>query len=248
MLDKKHQRSKLESAYCDKPQMARLGTKYTITTPNGNIIHRKNISKPITDFVQKNSNRGNGPRGPDGRFTKSPSKPKWMPIIETERDPDAPSMETESPKTPKLSDNATFKKRTFERGRPKLIRERTRPDSPQNVPDKIPALDDNTVLLKMSTDHMTETEIHQAIQDAKCADQEFFIRDENGKVFTDPNIIPITTENNLETSEFELASNLSSSTEIETDIKTEEKTIRRSKRLTKTNPIVSYNNPFDMIP
>ena len=56
---------------------------------------------------------------------------------------------------------------------------------------------------------MTEIEIHQAIQDAKCADQELFITDENGKVFSDPNIIQKTTEDNLETSELELANNLS---------------------------------------
>ena len=52
-------------------------------------------------------------------------------------------------------------------------------------------------------------------------------------------------ENNFENSELDLASNLSSSTELEADIKhEEEKTIRRSKRLTKTNPIVRYNNPI----
>ena len=72
-----------------------------------------------------------------------------------------------------------------------------------------------------------------------------FYWNENGKVFTDPKINPKTSEDNLETSELELAPNLSSSTEIETDIKTEdEKTICRSKRLTKTNPIVRYNNPI----
>ena len=50
-------------------------------------------------------------------------------------------------------------------------------------------------------------------------------------------------ENNFENSELYLASNLSSSTELEADIKhEEEKTVRRSKRLTKTNPIIRYNN------
>ena len=111
-LETKHQRSKFESAYSEKLQIVILDTKHTVTTPNGNIIHRKNISKPITDFVQENSNRGNRPRGPDGRFTKLPSKPKRMAIVETESEPEAPPMETESPKTPELSDNATFKKRT----------------------------------------------------------------------------------------------------------------------------------------
>ena len=52
-------------------------------------------------------------------------------------------------------------------------------------------------------------------------------------------------EINFENSELDLASNLSSSTELEADIKhDEEKTIRRSKRLTKTNPIVRYNSPI----
>ena len=125
------------------------------------------------------------------------------------------------------------------------LMERTSPDSPQSGPDKIPALDGETGPITMSTDHMTETEIHQAIQDAKCPDQELFIKDEKGKVLTDPNINPKTTEDNLETSELELSSNLSSSNEIGTDVLAEEKkTIRRSKRLTKTNPIVRYNIPI----
>ena len=52
-------------------------------------------------------------------------------------------------------------------------------------------------------------------------------------------------ENNFENFELDLISYLSSSTELEADIKheEEEETIRRSKRLTKTNPIVRYNSP-----
>ena len=53
-----------------------------------------------------------------------------MAIKETESEPEAPPMETESPKTPELSDNATLKKSTFGRGRPKLKKERTSPNSP----------------------------------------------------------------------------------------------------------------------
>ena len=83
---------------------------------------------------------------------------------------------------------------------------------------------------------MTDTEVDRAIED-----QEVFIRDENGKVFTDNKPHPSTFEDNLENSELNLASNLSSSTEIETE---EKEPIRRSKRLTKTNPIVRYNNPI----
>ena len=65
-----------------------------------------------------------------------------------------------------------------------------------------------------------------------------FIRDENGKVFTDNNNNSNTLEDNLENSDLNLSSNLSSSTEIDTE---EKEPIHRSKRLTKTNQIVRYN-------
>ena len=82
---------------------------------------------------------------------------------------------------------------------------------------------------------MTDTEVDRAIDEAKCADQELLIRDENGKVFTDNNINSNTLEDNFENSDLDLASNLSSSTEINTE---EKEPIRRSKRLAKTNPII----------
>ena len=67
----------------------------------------------------------------------------------------------------------------------------------------------------------------------KQPNKNLFIRDENGKVPIKSNTNP---KDNLETSGLELASNLSSSTEIEADIITEEeKNVRRSKRLTKTS-------------
>ena len=90
---------------------------------------------------------------------------------------------------------------------------------------------------------MTDTEVDRAIEDAKSADQEVFIRDENGKVFTDKltQTHLSTFQDNQENSELDLASNLSSSTEIETE---EKEPILRSNRLTKTNPIVGYNNPI----
>ena len=73
----------------------------------------------------------------------------------------------------------------------------------------------------------------------KQADQEILIRDENGKVFTDNNTNSCTLKDNFETSYLELASNLSSSTEIDTE---EKELIRKSKRLTKAKPIIRYNN------
>ena len=74
-LEKEHQGNKFESAYSDKPQLAVSGTKHTVTTPNGRILHRKMISQPISKVYQEQNNRGIGPRGPDGRFIRSPSKP-----------------------------------------------------------------------------------------------------------------------------------------------------------------------------
>ena len=88
---------------------------------------------------------------------------------------------------------------------------------------------------------MTDTEVDRAIDYAKCAEQELLIRDENSKVFTDNNTNSNTLEDNFENSDLHLASNLSSSTEIDTE---EKDPIRRSKRLTKTNLIISYNNPI----
>ena len=89
---------------------------------------------------------------------------------------------------------------------------------------------------------MTDTEINRAINDAKQANEELFIRDENGKVFNNNNTFPNTGEE--KSFDLDFANNPSSSSELETDVKHEDETIvRRSKRLTKTNPIFRYNNP-----
>ena len=82
---------------------------------------------------------------------------------------------------------------------------------------------------------MKDTEVDRAIDDAKCTEQELLIRDENGKVFTDNNTNSNTLENNFANFDLDLASNLSSSTEIDTQ---EKDPIRRSKRLTITNQII----------
>ena len=51
--------------------------------------------------------------------------------------------------------------------------------------------------------------------------------------------------NNLDSSDLELASNLSSSTEIEKEAELEEISLRWSKRPTTTNPIVRLNNSIN---
>ena len=232
-LEKKQQRNKLESAYSDKPQLAISGTNHTVINPNGREIHRKMISKPI-DFNQGYNNRGTGPRGPDGRFVKSPSKQRRAMIIDSDAESEAPSMDIDSPKTPEPPTDTTTKKSTFGRGRPKLIRDRASPNTANT-----PMPGSSTGLLTIISSNMTDTEIDRVIEDANSAEQEIFIRDENGKVLSNNNTKVLAE--NLENSELELASNLSSSTEIETE---EKEPVRRSKRLTKTNPIIRYINPI----
>ena len=94
------------------------------------------------------------------------------------------------------------------------------------------------------TENMTTEAVDRAIEDAREAETEIHLKDSNGKV--SHNIIKSPKrreeeEQELETSELELLSNLISSTEIEQE--TKEHNLRRSKRLTKTNPISRLNNP-----
>ena len=91
--------------------------------------------------------------------------------MESEPEAEALQMNTESPKTPEPSDSTTLKRSTFGRGKPKITEDRTSPVSPLETPGKIPVLDDNMGPLTVNTGHMTETEIRQAIQDAKTAEQ-----------------------------------------------------------------------------
>ena len=93
---------------------------------------------------------------------------------------------------------------------------------------------------------MTDTEVDRAIEDARQANEELFIRADNGKVFKNLTSFSNTgEENNFGNSELDLVSNLSSGTEIRADIKhEEEKPVRRSKRLTKTIPIIKDKNPI----
>ena len=128
-------------------------------------------------------------------------------VIESNSESEMPLMDTESPKTPELPANTTIKA-TFGRGRPKLVRDRTNSNSSQitTTPGAL------TIVAKS----MTDTEVDRAIEDAKQADKEILIRDENGKVFTDNNTNSFTLKDNFENSDLELARNLSSCTEIDT--------------------------------
>ena len=155
-------------------------------------------------------------------------------VIDSEDDSEAPLMEWANQKTPESLNTTVMKKGSLGRGRPKLIRDRNSSNSPQTSPDNNHTQGSSMGPLTITTTNMTDTEVDRAIEDAKIADQEVFIRDDNSKVFTDNETQPRPFEEILENSELDLASNLSSSTEIEIE---ENEPIRRSKRLTKTNPI-----------
>ena len=138
-------------------------------------------------------------------------------MIGSDIEPETPPTETNSPTALDQSDNAMVKMSTYGRGRPlKLIRDRQSPSLQQPSPGGM----NNTNPLTITAANMTDTEISRAIEDARQANDELFIRDVY-KVFKNLTSFPKTgEENNFE------------------------KTIRRSKRLTKTNPIVRYNNPI----
>ena len=213
-LDIKHRKSKFESAYMDKPNIAVSGTKHTVTTPNGRVIHKKCISKPPHNFNQDcNNNRGTEPRGPDGRFTKSPSKARKTYIIESDNESETMQPESNKQTTPGQTDNATIIKGTFGRGKPVQKRERSDSNSSHSTPGDT---NKSTGPLTITT-NMTDTEINRAINDAKQANEEFFIRDENGKVFINNKTFPNTGEEN--SFDLDFANNLSSSTELETEVK-----------------------------
>ena len=125
---------------------------------------------------------------------------------------------------------------TFGRRRPNFIRNREESTSPEKMPGK--GKSKQLGPLTINADKMSDSDIEQIISDTQQSGQDLHTKDTNGKVTYN------TFEEMIE-SDLELASNLSSSTEIEKEIENiEETNLRRSKRLTKTNPIVRLNDPI----
>ena len=91
--------------------------------------------------------------------------------------------------TPGQTDNATVIKGTIGRGKPMQKRELSGSSSSHRTPG-----DTNKSIspLTITTTNMTDTEINRAINDAKQANEELFIRDENGKVLNNNNTFPDT--------------------------------------------------------
>ena len=78
-FERQKQKGKFESSYSENLQTAVTGTKHTVTTSDNKIIHRKLIINSINSFEQELTNRGTGPRGPDGRFAKKQTKTNTTP-------------------------------------------------------------------------------------------------------------------------------------------------------------------------
>ena len=119
-------------------------------------------------------------------------------MIESDIEPETPPTETNSPTSLDQSDNAMVKKSTYGRGRPlKLIRDQQNPSPQQHSPGGM----NNTGPRSITTANMTDTEIDRAIEDARQANDELFIRDDNGKMFknlTSFPKMPVGEENNFE--------------------------------------------------
>ena len=115
--EKKIVKLKFDGAYSDKIQIAVSGTNHTVTTADNRVLHRKHISKPISEITQEPNNRGTGLRGPDGRFINSP---RTFTIHYSDSESEDSEPDTTTPK----------KTGTVGRGRPKLIRNRQSSESP----------------------------------------------------------------------------------------------------------------------
>ena len=72
-LEKNLIKGKFEGPYEEVPQLAVAGTKHTVTTDSGKIIHRKRISNPLEIFQEGFTQRGTNPRDSEGRWTKQRS-------------------------------------------------------------------------------------------------------------------------------------------------------------------------------
>ena len=128
-LEKKVNKTKFESAYDTKPQIAVAGTKHTITTNENKIIHRKRVSKPLNySFQNPLCKRGEISRGPDGRFTALPIQPETSEEVEQLIKESTPILDESVLETTMISQTETSP--TNGRGKRKQVRDRNAQKSP----------------------------------------------------------------------------------------------------------------------
>ena len=242
-LEKNHSKGKFDSKYQEKPQTAISGTNHTVTTQDNRIIHRKLISKPLKYFFQDNSKRGKGPRRPDGTFRSTTANEYDNNETEetakqTSRDKTPERVGTEEILTPneiKTSPNWGHKSPGIGRARRTLIRNRPKnPFIPEPGCSKAPITRPNFLSREDLNNFITKendedgsinlSEILENLDNSRGGEIE-------SEITNEPDInINKPKKNN------------SDSNEIETRI--EGIPERRSKRLTKTSPIIRLNNPI----
>ena len=84
------------------------GTKYTVSFSDNKIFHSKRISKPIESIEREPTNRGTGPRGPYGRFSRKETKLKRQPPLTPERCQLQEESAVISPEAPSCKRTGTF--------------------------------------------------------------------------------------------------------------------------------------------
>ena len=137
----------------------------------------------------ENSNRGTGPRGPDGRFSRKEDKPPTTPELSQSQEE---QLDT-SPETPNIP-----KSGTFGRGKPRFIRNRETSTSPEKQPGR----NNNKPMgpLTINAEQMSESDIDQVINDTQQSGQDLHMKDINENTAKRLNLSPPleTTEEMLE--------------------------------------------------
>ena len=194
--------------------MAVAGTKHTITTDTNNIIHRKRVSKPLTNAFQNPLSRsGENPREPDGRVIQMTIQP-----IRTEDDTKSP----ERTSTPKLEDSvlettlqlspSPNTSPSYGRGRKKLIGNRAEKSPVQGSPG-------------IHIENMTAEQEEEFRQEPDENPEAITVTDRNGNT------------NSIKTEQIE-------DININTNENHKKITTRKHSRIKSANPIIRYGNPI----
>ena len=118
------------------------------------------ISKLISDLAQEQNNRGIGPRGPDSRIIRSPSKKTGDGDRIRQRIRDAINGHRDSEDARAHRQHNTQKE---------YIRTRQAKTGPRPHQLKLPQAPSAPCLLTIIATNMTDTQVDRAIDDVKCA-------------------------------------------------------------------------------
>ena len=257
-LERNPNAKSFDSKYKENVQTAINGTDHTITTQDNRIIHRKLISNPLKNCLQDNSKRGKGPRNKDGKFrkqnTESTENVEEQEDEQAALDRDTEEISEDKEKTPEKqtkrdAGTASIPLNTEQelspgpktpgigRGRNPLIRRRPKFDinwldepcsSRSNFTRPDILTTDDWERIMSYTDNNGSMNLSNLLQNLEINGGE-----ENREIKNETEITPENEQVN---------------TPITPEFETRVMGIpeRRSKRLTKTNPIVRFNNPVIM--